>query len=177
MIVRQVGRAADLHRRGRRRPEHDPGGARCIATRQFRAGGQFRPAQGHHRQFQDVLRRPCAQHGQARRHSGRPGEEWPGGGAPVQKVTYDLRTPQNLGPAGKTLSRVVGHSRADRCRDAPDAAHAVLAGWREFGLCRLHVGRQHSKAGAGAADRQFRAPISRTPRCGRPTWGSRTTSC
>src|SRR6185369_15941297 len=31
-------------------------------------------------------------------------EKMTGGGAQVQKVTYDLRTPQNLGPAGKTLS-------------------------------------------------------------------------
>src|SRR6478752_3070515 len=31
-------------------------------------------------------------------------EKMTGGGAPAQKVTYDLRTPQNLGPAGKTLS-------------------------------------------------------------------------
>lgn len=27
-----------------------------------------------------------------------------GGGAPAQKITYDLHTPQSLGPAGKTLS-------------------------------------------------------------------------
>lgn len=31
-------------------------------------------------------------------------EKMTGGGAPAQKVTYDLRTPQNLGPAGKTLA-------------------------------------------------------------------------
>lgn len=31
-------------------------------------------------------------------------EKMTGGGAPPQKITYDLRTPQNLGPAGKTLS-------------------------------------------------------------------------
>jgi phospholipid/cholesterol/gamma-HCH transport system substrate-binding protein len=31
-------------------------------------------------------------------------EKMTGGGAPAQKITYDLRTPQNLGPAGKTLS-------------------------------------------------------------------------
>ncbi|RXH40093.1 ABC-type transport auxiliary lipoprotein family protein [Bradyrhizobium zhanjiangense] len=31
-------------------------------------------------------------------------EKMTGGGAPAQKVTYDLRTPKNLGPAGKTLS-------------------------------------------------------------------------
>ena len=30
-------------------------------------------------------------------------EKLTGGGAPVQKTTYDLRAPQNLGPAGKTL--------------------------------------------------------------------------
>ena len=31
-------------------------------------------------------------------------EKMTGGGAPAQKITYDLRTPQDLGPAGKTLS-------------------------------------------------------------------------
>lgn len=31
-------------------------------------------------------------------------EKMTGGGAPAQKITYDLSTPQNLGPAGKTLS-------------------------------------------------------------------------
>lgn len=31
-------------------------------------------------------------------------EKMTGGGAPAQKITYDLRAPQNLGPAGKTLS-------------------------------------------------------------------------
>ena len=31
-------------------------------------------------------------------------EKMTGGGAPAQKITYDLRTPQNLGQAGKTLS-------------------------------------------------------------------------
>jgi phospholipid/cholesterol/gamma-HCH transport system substrate-binding protein len=31
-------------------------------------------------------------------------EKMTGGGTPAQKITYDLRTPQNLGPAGKTLS-------------------------------------------------------------------------
>ncbi|APO51646.1 ABC-type transport auxiliary lipoprotein family protein [Bradyrhizobium diazoefficiens] len=31
-------------------------------------------------------------------------EKMTGGGAPAQKITYDLRTPQNLGPAAKTLS-------------------------------------------------------------------------
>jgi phospholipid/cholesterol/gamma-HCH transport system substrate-binding protein len=31
-------------------------------------------------------------------------EKMTGGGAPAQKVTYDLRAPQNLGPVGKTLS-------------------------------------------------------------------------
>lgn len=31
-------------------------------------------------------------------------EKMTGGGTPAQKVTYDLRTPQNLGPAGKTLA-------------------------------------------------------------------------
>jgi phospholipid/cholesterol/gamma-HCH transport system substrate-binding protein len=31
-------------------------------------------------------------------------EKMAGGGAPAQKVTYDLRAPQDLGPAGKTLS-------------------------------------------------------------------------
>jgi phospholipid/cholesterol/gamma-HCH transport system substrate-binding protein len=31
-------------------------------------------------------------------------EKMTGGGTPAQKVTYDLRTPQNLGPAGKMLS-------------------------------------------------------------------------
>lgn len=31
-------------------------------------------------------------------------EKMTGGGAPAQKITYDLRTPQNLAPAGKTLS-------------------------------------------------------------------------
>ncbi|MCS3765250.1 ABC-type transport auxiliary lipoprotein family protein [Bradyrhizobium centrosematis] len=31
-------------------------------------------------------------------------EKMTGGGAPAQKVTYDLHTPQSLGPAGKTLS-------------------------------------------------------------------------
>ncbi|WP_407188661.1 ABC-type transport auxiliary lipoprotein family protein [Bradyrhizobium centrosematis] len=31
-------------------------------------------------------------------------EKMTGGGAPAQKVTYDLHTPQYLGPAGKTLS-------------------------------------------------------------------------
>ena len=30
-------------------------------------------------------------------------EKLTGGGTPVQKITYDLRAPQNLGPAGKTL--------------------------------------------------------------------------
>jgi phospholipid/cholesterol/gamma-HCH transport system substrate-binding protein len=30
-------------------------------------------------------------------------EKMTGGGAPAHKVTYDLRSPQNLGPAGKTL--------------------------------------------------------------------------
>ncbi len=31
-------------------------------------------------------------------------EKLTGGGTPVQKITYDLRAPQNLGPAGKTLT-------------------------------------------------------------------------
>lgn len=31
-------------------------------------------------------------------------EKMTGGGAPVQKITYDLRTPQNPGPADRTLS-------------------------------------------------------------------------
>lgn len=31
-------------------------------------------------------------------------EKMTGGGTPAQKITYDLRAPQNLGPAGKTLS-------------------------------------------------------------------------
>ncbi|MFT4120395.1 ABC-type transport auxiliary lipoprotein family protein [Bradyrhizobium sp.] len=31
-------------------------------------------------------------------------EKMTGGGTPVQKMTYDLRTPQNSGPVGKTLS-------------------------------------------------------------------------
>jgi phospholipid/cholesterol/gamma-HCH transport system substrate-binding protein len=31
-------------------------------------------------------------------------EKMTGGGAPVQKITFDLRAPQNLGPTGKTLS-------------------------------------------------------------------------
>ncbi len=31
-------------------------------------------------------------------------EKMTGGGAPAQKITYDLRAPQNLEPAGKTLS-------------------------------------------------------------------------
>ena len=31
-------------------------------------------------------------------------EKMTGGGAPAQKITYDLRSPQNLAPAGKTLS-------------------------------------------------------------------------
>lgn len=31
-------------------------------------------------------------------------EKMTGGGAPAQKITYDLRAPQDLGPAGKTLS-------------------------------------------------------------------------
>ena len=31
-------------------------------------------------------------------------EKMTGGGAPAQKVTYDLHAPQNLGPAGKTLT-------------------------------------------------------------------------
>jgi phospholipid/cholesterol/gamma-HCH transport system substrate-binding protein len=31
-------------------------------------------------------------------------EKLTGGGTPAQKITYDLRAPQNLGPAGKTLS-------------------------------------------------------------------------
>lgn len=31
-------------------------------------------------------------------------EKMTGGGTPAQKITYDLRTPQNLEPAGKTLS-------------------------------------------------------------------------
>ena len=30
-------------------------------------------------------------------------EKMTGGGTPAQKITYDLRAPQNLGPAGKTL--------------------------------------------------------------------------
>src|SRR6201993_651825 len=32
-------------------------------------------------------------------------EKMTGGGAPAQKITYDLRAPQNLGPATKTLSK------------------------------------------------------------------------
>jgi len=31
-------------------------------------------------------------------------EKLTGGGTPAQKITYDLRAPQNLGPAGKTLT-------------------------------------------------------------------------
>src|SRR5438270_185506 len=31
-------------------------------------------------------------------------EKMTGGGTPAQKITYDLRAPQNLGPAGKTLA-------------------------------------------------------------------------
>lgn len=31
-------------------------------------------------------------------------EKLTGGGTPAQKITYDLRAPQNLGPAGKTLA-------------------------------------------------------------------------
>lgn len=50
---------------------------------------------------------------------------------------------------------VTGHSRADRRRDAPDPAHAVRAQRGQSGLCGISLGRQHSKAGAGAAHRQL----------------------
>lgn len=102
MIVAKSG-APDLDRGGGRRPEHDAGRARRAAAGRHCARGQFRSAEGHHRQPQDILRRPRAQHRQDRRHpSG--ARENDGGGTPVQKVTYDLRAPRNPGPAGKTLS-------------------------------------------------------------------------
>ncbi len=83
-------------------------------------------------------------------------EKMTGGGAPAQKITYDLRTAAGSGADRQDAVCVAGHSRADRGRDAPDAAHVVLAQRGQPGLCRFPLGRQHSKAGAGASDRQFR---------------------
>jgi len=52
-------------------------------------------------------------------------EKMTGGGTPPQKITHDLRAPQNLGSASK-YQQTIGDSGAYRGRNARDAANAVL---------------------------------------------------
>ena len=56
-LVAQRRRGADADRRTRRRAEHDAGRARCAAQGGFGAGGEFRAAEGHHRQSSRSFRK------------------------------------------------------------------------------------------------------------------------
>ena len=64
-------------------------------------------------------------------------ERMTGGTAPAQKITYDLRAPQNLGPAGKTIN-VRGRSpsrRRSRCSRRSACCsrrHRIIPGFAEF---------------------------------------------
>ena len=82
-------------------------------------------------------------------------EKMTGGGAPAQKITYDLRTPQNSRAGRQDALGVIGDSGADRGRDAPDPAYVVCTQRGQSGLCGIPLGRQHSKTAPGAADRQL----------------------
>jgi hypothetical protein len=81
-------------------------------------------------------------------------EKMTGGGTPAQKMTYDLRAPQNQ-VGEQEHQGAIGHSGADGGCDAGDAADAVLAGKGLSRLCGVSLGRQHSKAVAGQIDREL----------------------
>ena len=74
---------------------------------------------------------------------------------PPPKITYDLRAPQNPGPAGKTINgqwaipepTAVAMLETQRFLFSPAQDYPGFRGG--------DVGRLHSEAAAGAADREF----------------------
>ena len=82
-------------------------------------------------------------------------EKMTGGGTPAQKFTYDLRAPQDLGPANKTLKGAVGGAGTVSGRDAVDTALSVLARQGLSRLCRRDLGRLDPEIAAGEADREL----------------------
>ena len=79
-----------------------------------------------------------------------------GGGTPAQKITYDLRAPQNLGPAAKTLKGQLA---------LPEPTAVAMLETQRFlfspakdypGFADCDLGRRDSEIAAGQADREFR---------------------
>ena len=114
-----------------------------------------RAVERHHRQFQGFLGRAGAQYPKTRQHPRRRRED--DGRRPAGAKDH-LRLARG---AGFCRSReghqgTIGDPGADSGGHARDAAHAVLAGQGLSGFCRVSLGRQHSEAAAGKADRELR---------------------
>ena len=83
-------------------------------------------------------------------------ERMTGATAPPTKITYDLRAPAKSRTVGQDDQFSMGDPRTDSGHDAADAAVSVRRLKGGPRLCGSIVGRQHSEAGPGTADRELR---------------------